>query len=155
MRSFSASTPPISSGPEILKAVVLDWAGTTVDFGSVAPTQIAFFIVSANKCIALGFDAYFTAEKQSCIITTFRYPSRSGFDFTHFDQVLSNREIVIYPGKLTSESCFRIGTIGRSSPSDIGVLLANMKGVLGQTSAASLIEALVCMVAFAAGMRIV
>jgi aspartate aminotransferase-like enzyme len=37
---------------------------------------------------------------------------------------------VIYPGKLTAEPCFRIGTIGQLSPPDIAALLDNMQCVL-------------------------
>ena len=61
----------------------------------------------------LGLEAYLRPEDRSCIITTFRYPSGSGFDFTRFYQALSDRGFIIYPGKLTTEPCFRIGTIGR------------------------------------------
>jgi 2-aminoethylphosphonate-pyruvate transaminase len=37
---------------------------------------------------------------------------------------------IIYPGKLTTEPCFRIGTIGRLSPADIDALLSGLRRVL-------------------------
>jgi len=37
---------------------------------------------------------------------------------------------IIYPGKLTAEPCFRVGTIGRLFPSDVEALLTAMRRVL-------------------------
>ena len=84
----------------------------------------------------LGLEAYLRPEDRSCIITTFRYPSGSGFDFTRFYQALSDRGFIIYPGKLTAEPCFRIGTIGRLNPEDIAALLEAMRSVLEAMEAA-------------------
>ena len=78
----------------------------------------------------LGLEAYLKPEDQSYIITTFLYPSDPRFDFVRFYEDLSERGFIIYPGKLTAEPCFRIGTIGRISPSDIEALLRAMKEVL-------------------------
>ena len=78
----------------------------------------------------LGLEAYLRPEDQSCIITTFRYPSHPGFEFTRFYEALSDQGFIIYPGKLTTEPCFRIGTIGRLNPDDITSLLEAMRGVL-------------------------
>jgi 2-aminoethylphosphonate-pyruvate transaminase len=79
---------------------------------------------------ALGLEAYLMPEDQSCIITTFLYPSDPRFDFVRFYGALSERGFIIYPGKLTVEPCFRIGTIGRISPPDIEALLREMREVL-------------------------
>ena len=78
----------------------------------------------------LGLEAYLSAQDQSYIITTFRYPRHPAFRFEDFYQRLSDLGFLIYPGKLTEEPCFRIGTIGRLSPPDIEALLAAMRRVL-------------------------
>lgn len=82
----------------------------------------------------LGFEAYLEPQDQSCIITTFRYPN-SEFRFEDFYSILSDLGFIIYPGKLTAEPCFRIGTIGRLTPADIDGLLAAMRSVLGEVIA--------------------
>ncbi len=78
----------------------------------------------------MGFDAYLAPEDQSCIITTFRYPEDPGFRFERFYQRLSELGFIIYPGKLTSEPCFRIGAIGHLFPPDIDALLGCIRRVL-------------------------
>ena len=84
----------------------------------------------------LGFDAYLAPEDHSFIITAFRYPEHSRFLFEEFNARLSQLGFIIYPGKLTAEPCFRIGTIGRLSPPDIEALLAAMRRVLGEMGVA-------------------
>jgi 2-aminoethylphosphonate-pyruvate transaminase len=81
---------------------------------------------------ALGFQAYLASELQSHIITAFRYPEHPAFRFEDLYARLSRLGFVIYPGKLTAEACFRIGTIGRLFPPDIEALLAAMRRVLGE-----------------------
>ena len=85
----------------------------------------------------LGFEAYLEPGDQSCIITTFRYPRHGEFRFEEFYTRLSDLGFIIYPGKLTAEPCFRIGTIGRLTPPDIDALLAAMRRVLGEMVAAA------------------
>ncbi|MGD0939299.1 MAG: 2-aminoethylphosphonate--pyruvate transaminase [Terracidiphilus sp.] len=91
----------------------------------------------------LGMEAYLAPEDQSPIITTFRYPKSSQFSFEELYQQLSQRGFVIYPGKLTAEPCFRIGTVGRLSPADIEALLAAMRSVLQEMGVASVSESIV------------
>ena len=67
----------------------------------------------------LGFEPYLPAELQSPIITSFRYPAEAAFDFERFYTALSARGFVIYPGKLSTADCFRIGTIGDVHPGDL------------------------------------
>jgi 2-aminoethylphosphonate-pyruvate transaminase len=86
--------------------------------------------------IGMGFDAYLAPEDQSCIITTFRYPSDPQFNFEKFYGRLSELGFIIYPGKLTTEPCFRIGTIGRLSPGDITALLHAIDQVLQEAGIA-------------------
>jgi 2-aminoethylphosphonate-pyruvate transaminase len=80
----------------------------------------------------MGFRTYLAPEDQSYIISTFRYPEHSQFCFEEFYGRLSELGFIIYPGKLTAEPCFRIGTIGRLSPPDIEALLAAMRRILGE-----------------------
>jgi 2-aminoethylphosphonate-pyruvate transaminase len=79
---------------------------------------------------ALGFEIYLADEDQSFIITSFRYPTHPAFQFADFYERLWTLGFAIYPGKLSYESCFRIGTIGRISTSDIEALLSAIGRVL-------------------------
>jgi 2-aminoethylphosphonate-pyruvate transaminase len=71
----------------------------------------------------LGFALYLAPQHQSHIITSFRYLEHPKFVFSEFYQRLSDKGYVIYPGKLTNEDCFRIGTIGHIFPKDVRGLL--------------------------------
>ncbi|MGD0903174.1 MAG: 2-aminoethylphosphonate--pyruvate transaminase [Terracidiphilus sp.] len=91
----------------------------------------------------LGFETYLALQDLSCIITAFRYPTHPRFSFEELYERLSQLGFVIYPGKLTTEPCFRIGTIGRLFPADIEALLAAMRRVLekmGVTSSADVVK---------------
>lgn len=77
----------------------------------------------------LGFEPYLAPEDQSYIITTYRYPRDRAFRFDEFYGRLSERGFLIYPGKLSQEPCFRIGTIGRLEVSDIERLLEAIAGL--------------------------
>jgi 2-aminoethylphosphonate-pyruvate transaminase len=83
----------------------------------------------------LGFEAYLAPEDQSYIITSFRYPKDGGFRFEEFYAQLSALGYVIYPGKLSREECFRIGTIGHLSTGDIEGLLDAIRTVRSATAA--------------------
>ncbi len=78
----------------------------------------------------MGFEAYINPVYQSNIITTYRYPNHPNFDFAQFYAGLNQRGFVIYPGKLTTEPCFRIGNIGRLYPDDMRALLLAVGSVL-------------------------
>jgi 2-aminoethylphosphonate-pyruvate transaminase len=80
----------------------------------------------------LGIEAYLAPEDQSCIIATFRYPPHPAFRFEELYGRLSDLGFIIYPGKLTAEPCFRIGTVGRLFQSDIEALLGAMRRVLAE-----------------------
>jgi 2-aminoethylphosphonate-pyruvate transaminase len=79
---------------------------------------------------ALGFEIYLGDEDQSFIITSFRYPANPAFQFADFYERLWALGFAIYPGKLSNEACFRIGTIGRIYPADIEALLSAISRVL-------------------------
>jgi 2-aminoethylphosphonate-pyruvate transaminase len=91
-----------------------------------------------NEMSAMGFVPYLRREHQSPIITTFRYPADPRFHFEEFYTALSRRGFVIYPGKLTRENCFRIGTIGNIFPADIGRLAAAIREVLAEAAVTKL-----------------
>jgi 2-aminoethylphosphonate-pyruvate transaminase len=81
------------------------------------------YTLLAEGMAQLGFQPYLDAEDQSYIITTYRYPSDPAFRFDQFYARLSELGFLIYPGKLSQEPCFRIGTIGRLDADDIRRLL--------------------------------
>merc|ERR550532_2341648 len=84
----------------------------------------------------MGFHPYLDEDAQGCIITTFLFPNDENFDFPRFYRELSDRGMVIYPGKLTKANCFRLGTIGRIFPADVQVLLLAIREVLTQMGVA-------------------
>ena len=75
----------------------------------------------------LGFEPFLPRALQGPVITAFRCPP--GFDFPRFYRALSARGYVVYPGKLTRADCFRLGSIGRLSASDVEDLLAAIRDV--------------------------
>jgi len=88
---------------------------------------------------ALGFQPYLDPSVQSCIITSFYFPSDPEFDFNTFYRKLSDKGYIIYPGKISQADTFRIGSIGRIFDTDIQGLLAaiqqtvNELGILVET----------------------
>jgi 2-aminoethylphosphonate-pyruvate transaminase len=80
----------------------------------------------------LGFAEYLAAERQSNIITAFRYPDDPNFRFEDFYGRLCARGFVIYPGRLSQTDCFRIGTIGRITEKNVGDLVATIGEVLDE-----------------------
>lgn len=81
---------------------------------------------------SFGFVEYLPADLQGYIITSFRYPTHTNFNFDTFYDLLQQNQFVIYPGKLTHADCFRIGTIGRLDSSDVRALLGAIGEVLGE-----------------------
>ena len=57
-------------------------------------------------------------------------PTDPAFQFAEFCHRLSDRGMIIYPGKLTRVDTFRIGTIGRLFETDIAQLLYAIEHVL-------------------------
>jgi len=80
----------------------------------------------------MGFVEYLRPEDQSYIITSFRYPEHSSFDFNRFYALLNNKGFVIYPGKVSDAACFRIGTIGRIFEENVRALLAAIRETLAE-----------------------
>ena len=71
----------------------------------------------------LGFNLYLKRELQGWIISGYRYPSDPNWDFGAFHAKLNDRGFVIYPGKVSSADCFRIGHIGRIFEDDTRALV--------------------------------
>ncbi len=78
----------------------------------------------------LGFKEYISPDIQGHIITSFLYPEDSHFNFEAFYEKLNGRGFVIYPGKLSKASAFRIGNIGHIFPEDVKRLSNAIKEVL-------------------------
>ena len=78
----------------------------------------------------LGFKEYLEPEKQGYIISSFIYPKDKNFDFQKFYMLLNERDLVIYPGKLSQVDCFRIGNIGHMGKKEIEKLLVAIEEVL-------------------------
>jgi len=79
---------------------------------------------------SLGFKSYLDAKIQSYLITSFHFPEDSKFTFDVFYRKLSDRGMIIYPGKISQVDLFRIGSIGRIFESDVLALVASIKGAL-------------------------
>jgi 2-aminoethylphosphonate-pyruvate transaminase len=80
----------------------------------------------------VGFAEYLPAERQSNIMTAFRYPDDPSFRFEDFYHRLRARGFVIYPGKSSQADCFRIGTIGRINEKNMGDLVGAIGEVLDE-----------------------
>jgi 2-aminoethylphosphonate--pyruvate transaminase len=78
---------------------------------------------------ALGFKPLLEPTHRGYIITSFHYPEHANFDFETFYQHLNERGLVIYPGKVTAASCFRIGNIGHLFARDMEDLVAAVEDV--------------------------
>jgi 2-aminoethylphosphonate-pyruvate transaminase len=79
---------------------------------------------------AMGFQEYLEPDQQGYIITSFRYPDHPNFDFEGFYDALNEKGFVIYPGKVSNATCFRIGNIGRLFRSDMEDMLAAVRATL-------------------------
>ena len=81
--------------------------------------------VLARGMKRLGFRVYLDPKAQSSIITSFYFPEHALFTFEEFYRRLSEKGFIIYPGKISQASLFRIGSVGRIFENDIrGLLLA-------------------------------
>lgn len=72
---------------------------------------------------SLGFQEYLPIELQGWIITSFLCPDHPCFEFEEFYARLSDEGFVIYPGKVSDASCFRIGHIGHIGRTEVESLL--------------------------------
>jgi 2-aminoethylphosphonate-pyruvate transaminase len=81
---------------------------------------------------AMGFKPYLGSKNRGYIITSFLYPDDPHFDFQVFYELLNEKGFVIYPGKLSSVDCFRIGHVGRIDSTDVRALLAAIDETLAE-----------------------
>lgn len=79
---------------------------------------------------ALGFFPIIDRSSQSPIITDFPFPLDPNFDFDLFYHKLAERDLIIYPGKLAHLDCFRIGSIGHITRTEMCELVAAIETVL-------------------------
>jgi 2-aminoethylphosphonate-pyruvate transaminase len=85
----------------------------------------------------LGFETLVADADQAPIIVAFRTPADRCFDFDRFYRALHRRGFVIYPGKVTAASTFRIGCIGALTAPDIDEAVAAVAEALSELGVAS------------------
>ena len=83
----------------------------------------------------LGFQSLLDESLQSPIITSFLEPEDPGYSFPAFYAGLKSRGFVIYPGKVSLASTFRIGTIGDVTPATMRSLVDAVKDCTSWTLA--------------------
>ena len=78
----------------------------------------------------IGFEQLLPNEIQAPIIITFKQPQNANFDFQQFYNAMSEKNFLIYPGKLTVADTFRIGCIGNLDENDMHDTLIAIKEVV-------------------------
>jgi 2-aminoethylphosphonate-pyruvate transaminase len=86
----------------------------------------------------MGFRSYLSADVQSYLIASFHFPRDPGFTFDAFYRNLSDRGMIIYPGKISQVDLFRIGSIGRIFESDVRALIGAIRGSLEDMKVSSI-----------------
>lgn len=89
-------------------------------------------LILKTELTKLGLVEYLPSEIQGHIITSYLYPEDSKFDFEQFYQKLNERDLVIYPGKLSKCNAFRIGNIGQLFENDMLELVNGISEVLAE-----------------------
>jgi len=80
----------------------------------------------------LGFEQLLPDELQAPIIITFKQPKDSNFNFQKFYNALSEKDFLIYPGKLTVAETFRVGCIGNLNENDMQATILAVKEVINE-----------------------
>lgn len=52
-------------------------------------------------------------SRDGWLTCSYAFPNDPNFSFSEFYEKLNQRDLVIYPGKVTAADCFRIGSIGQ------------------------------------------
>ncbi|MDC0044976.1 2-aminoethylphosphonate--pyruvate transaminase [Pelagibacteraceae bacterium] len=86
--------------------------------------------IICNGMKELGFEQLLPENLQAPIIITFKQPNDSNFNFDKFYNALSDKNFLIYPGKLTVAETFRIGCIGDLNENDMKETLLAVKEVI-------------------------
>jgi 2-aminoethylphosphonate-pyruvate transaminase len=68
---------------------------------------------------SLGFKTLLPDAFQGHFITSFYSPESPKYDFKTFYDKLKSQGFVIYPGKVSKASAFRVGNIGDVYPADM------------------------------------
>ena len=80
----------------------------------------------------IGFEQLLPDALQAPIIITFKQPNDPNFNFQQFYNALSDKDFLIYPGKLTVADTFRIGCIGNLHAQDMKDTIAAVKEVVSE-----------------------
>ena len=78
----------------------------------------------------LGFEQLLPDNLQAPIIITFKQPNDPKFNFEKFYNALSDKDFLIYPGKLTVAETFRLGCIGNLDEQDMMDTIKAVKEVV-------------------------
>ncbi len=78
----------------------------------------------------IGFEQLLPDSLQAPIIITFKQPNDPKFEFEKFYTALSEKNFLIYPGKLTVAETFRIGCIGNLDENDMKDTIIAVKEVV-------------------------
>ncbi len=81
-----------------------------------------------NGMRKLGFRTLLPDAYQGHFITSFYSPESEKYNFQTFYDLLKTKGFVIYPGKVSKASAFRIGTIGDVTPADMERLVKAIDG---------------------------
>ena len=88
--------------------------------------------IICNGMKELGFEQLLPDELQAPIIITFKQPKDSNFNFEKFYNALSEKDFLIYPGKLTVAATFRVGCIGNLNENDMKETVLAIKEVVNE-----------------------
>jgi 2-aminoethylphosphonate-pyruvate transaminase len=88
----------------------------------------------------MGFIPYLPPHQRGYIITSFYYPKSPNFHFETFYELLNRKGFVIYPGKLSTTNCFRIGHVGRLDDADVRALMTAISETLAEMNIVMEIE---------------
>ena len=86
--------------------------------------------IICNGMKELGFEQLLPDNLQAPIIITFKQPNDPKFNFEKFYNALSEKDFLIYPGKLTVAETFRIGCIGNLDEQDMMDTIKAVKEVV-------------------------
>lgn len=78
-----------------------------------------------------GFDPVVPEDDQSRLITAFNAPMDDDYDFENFNEFLSGKGFVIYPGKINEMETFRISNIGDIKDYEITALVNSISDYVG------------------------
>lgn len=80
----------------------------------------------------MGFKKFLDDTHEGYIISSYYNPKHPNYNFEDFYNRLNSKDQVIYPGKVSTADCFRIGNIGKLYPADMQHLLKCIEEVLGE-----------------------